>query len=79
MATFDELVKTYQNKDEIYLEAANRENIKHYLNSKSSSTWGQGTIFNTGWFVLATFSPSKIGNKTRIIVCKQEYVDNIKT
>lgn len=75
--TFKELVETYQYDDELFLENSNQENIKYLLNSKSPPTLFQRPIINSGWFILASYPPTKISNKTRILVCKQEIVDNI--
>lgn len=74
--SFDELVKTYQYDDELFVEVSDSEHINALLKSKLAPTWCQRPIENSGWFILATYSPPKIGKKTSILVCKQEFVND---
>lgn len=74
--SFNFLAKLY---DEHLLEVKDLTYIKELSESKSSVTWGAGSLVG-GWRTLASFSPSKDDGLVTLLVClESDYEKAIKS
>ncbi len=75
--SFNFLAKLYDS--EHLLEVKDLTYIKELSESKSSVTWGAGSLVG-GWRTLASFSPSKADGLVTLLVClESDYEKAIKS
>ena len=71
--------KEYFPKDDcVIMVESSKKRIKEDLNSKASCHWGQGELKDTGYFLLAQYSPQHKGDKSLIVIAKTNIVRGIK-
>lgn len=64
------------NQYEVYQEFDGRT-ARSIFSGMTSSTWGAGKIGNTGYAKISQLSPEKAGDKTQIIICKNELLGDL--
>jgi len=51
-----------------------KKEIAGWYGSKTSPCWGQGDLGNSGYYLLAQFSPQHKGDKATVIVCRKRFL-----
>ena len=71
MTDFKKILGDYYSERSSYSIVEDEQEVRKLLESDSATTWGAGPIGDTGWYKLAESSPSKLGQKPTILICKR--------